>query len=207
VQRLRVSVLLTTALVLAATAASARKEKWVSLFNGKDLSGWHMRHADAHNGWTVENGMLSNTPPSTDLISDQKFRDFNLHYEYMYPAGSNSGVYLRGRYEIQIQDDYGKAPESHINGAIYGVVTPTSNPTRRAGEWQTVDATMLGNRVTVVLNGKKIIDNAPVRLTGAALDDQESEPGPIMLQGDHGKVTFRNIRIRPIGNPFGYIHP
>src|SRR5262249_8002019 len=145
--------------------------------------------------------------PSTDLVSDAKFKDFDLHYEYMYPAGSNSGVYLRGRYEIQIQDDFRKPPESHINGAIYGVVTPSSNPTKRAGSWQTVDTWIVDNRVTVVLNGKKTIDNAAVRVTGGALDDQESEPGPIMLQGDHGKVSFRNIRLRPIENPLGYIHP
>jgi hypothetical protein len=202
-------VLLTTAmLLLIATAAGARhRERWISLFNGKDLSGWHLRHEGAHNGWTVERGLLVNTPPSADLVSDAKFRDFDLHYEYRYPAGSNSGVYLRGRYEIQIQDDFGKAPESHINGAIYGVVTPTSNPTKRAGEWQTVDTRIAGNRATVVLNGTKTIDNAPVRVTGGALDDQESEPGPIMLQGDHGKVSFRNIRLRPIENPLGYIRP
>jgi hypothetical protein len=116
----------------------------------------------------------------------------------MIPAGSNSGVYLRGRYEIQIQDDYGKPLDSHINGAIYGVVTPSSNPARRAGEWQTVDASITGNQVSVVLNGTKIIDKAAVHTTGSALDDHESEPGPIMLQGDHGKVSFRNIRIRPM---------
>jgi hypothetical protein len=194
---------LAAALAMMATAgASARRSgRWISLFNGKDLAGWHARHPNAHNGWTVENGMLVNTPPSTDLVSDAKFRDFDLHYEYMYPAGSNSGVYLRGRYEIQIQDDFGKAPESHINGAIYGVVAPSSNPTKRAGEWQTVDAKMVGDRATVVLNGVKIIDSAKVRPTGAALDENEAEPGPIMLQGDHGKITFRNVRIRPLSSP------
>lgn len=189
------------ALVLAAIGgASARRSgRWISLFNGKDLTGWHLREADAHNGWKAEHGELTNTPPSADLVSDRKFQDFDLHYEYKYPAGSNSGVYLRGRYEIQIQDDYGKAPESHINGAIYGVVTPSSNPTKHAGEWQTVNAHIVGNRVTVELNGVRTIDNAPLRVTGGALDDHESEPGPIMLQGDHGAVTFRNVRIRPIG--------
>jgi hypothetical protein len=183
----------------AAGGISARhSSRWLSLFDGRDLNGWHLREADAHNGWKVDHGTLTNTPPSADLVSDQKFQDFDLHYEYKYPAGSNSGVYLRGRYEIQIQDDYGKAPESHINGAIYGVVTPSSNPTKHPGEWQTVNARMVGNRVTVELNGVKTINDAPVRVTGGALDDHESEPGPIMLQGDHGVVTFRNIRIRPV---------
>jgi hypothetical protein len=186
------------ALAAGAGASARRSRRWVTLFNGKDLSGWHARHADAHNGWTVENGLLMNTPSSTDLISDQKFQDFDLHYEYMIPPRSNSGVYLRGRYEIQIQDDYGKPPESHINGAIYGIVTPTSNPSRHAGEWQTVDARIVADRATVILNGTKIIDNAAVRVTGSALDGQETDPGPIMLQGDHGKITFRNLRLRPI---------
>ena len=188
------------ALAASAGASARRSRRWVTLFNGKDLSGWHVRHADAHNGWKVENGMLVNTPPSTDLISDQKFQDFDLHYEYMIPPGSNSGVYLRGRYEIQIQDDYGKAPESHINGAIYGLVTPRSNPTRPAGQWQTVDARIKGNQATVVLNGVHIINHASLaHPTGGALDDQVGEPGPIMLQGDHGPITFRNLRVRPIG--------
>jgi hypothetical protein len=187
-------------LALAATAAvsAPSKDGWIELFNGKDLSGWHVRHEGSQNGWKVENGMLVNTPPSTDLVSDQKFRDFELHYEYMIPARSNSGVYLRGRYEIQIDDAHGRQPESHQNGAIYGIITPSTNASKPAGEWQTVDAKIVGDRTTVVLNGTKIIDNAQVRLTGAALDDKEAEPGAIMLQGDHGKVTFRSVRIRPL---------
>jgi hypothetical protein len=188
------------ALTTSAGASAKRHEHWVALFDGRDLIGWHLRDANAHNGWKAENGLLVNTPPSTDLISDQKFQDFDIHYEYMYPAGSNSGVYLRGRYEIQIQDDYGKAPEDHINGAIYGLITPSSNPTRHPGEWQTVDARIRGNQVTVVLNGTNIINNATLaHPTGGALDDQVSEPGPIMLQGDHGAISFRNIRVRPVG--------
>jgi hypothetical protein len=195
------SILLAAALALTAAGASARqRDRWISLFNGKDLTGWRLRDANAHNGWSVENGLLVNKPPSTDLISDQKFQDYDIHYEYMYPAGSNSGVYLRGRYEIQIQDDYGKAPESHINGAIYGLVTPSSNPTKPAGQWQTVNARIQGDRVSVELNGVKIITDAPLaHPTGGALDNQVSEPGPIMLQGDHGPISFRNVRVRSIG--------
>jgi hypothetical protein len=199
-QRLRQYILAVSTLVMAATAAvsAPRKDGWIELFNGKDLSGWRLRHESGRNGWKVENGMLVNNPPSTDIVSEQKFRDFELHYEYMVPARSNSGVYLRGRYEIQIDDAHGKAPESHQNGAIYGVVTPSTNASKPAGEWQTVDAKIMGDRVTVVMNGTKTIDNAQIRLTGGALDDKESEPGAIMLQGDHGKVTFRSIRIRPM---------
>jgi Domain of Unknown Function (DUF1080) len=201
VRRFQTALLMAALGLAAAVGASAKqRERWISLFDGKDLSGWHLRDANAHNGWKAENGLLVNTPPSTDLVSDQKFRDFDIHYEYMYPAGSNSGVYLRGRYEIQIQDDYGKAPESHINGAIYGLITPSSNPTRPAGQWQTVDARIRGDQVTVVLNGTRIIrDAALTHPTGGALDDQVGEPGPIMLQGDHGPISFRNIRVRPMG--------
>lgn len=199
-QRVRQYMVAASVLALAATAALAapQKEGWVELFNGKDLSGWRLRHEGGRNGWKVENGMLVNNPPSSDLVSEQKFRDFELHYEYMVPARSNSGVYLRGRYEIQIDDAHGREPDSHRNGGIYGVVTPSSNPSKPAGEWQTVDAKIVGDRATVVLNGTKIIDNAQLRLTGGALDDKEAEPGPILLQGDHGKVTFRSIRIRPV---------
>ena len=201
-RRWQQSVWLAAALALAATAGAAARQRdlWIALFNGKDLTGWHLRVPTAHNGWSVDHGLLVNQTPSTDLVSDQKFQDFEIHYEYMYPPGSNSGVYLRGRYEIQIQDDYGKAPESHINGAIYGLVTPRSNPTKPAGQWQTVDARIKGNQATVVLNGVHIINHAPLaHPTGGALDDQVGEPGPIMLQGDHGPITFRNLRVRPIG--------
>jgi hypothetical protein len=193
--------LLAAVLSLTATlgAAARQRDHWISLFNGKDLTGWHLRDQNAHNGWTAEHGLLVNRTPSADLVSDQKFQDFDIHYEYMYPPGSNSGVYLRGRYEIQIQDDYGKAPESHINGAIYGLVTPSSNPTKHAGQWQTVNARIKGDRVTVELNGVKIIDDASLaHPTGGALDDQVGEPGPLMLQGDHGPISFRNLRLRPI---------
>ena len=198
--RLRQYILATSVLALAAGGAVSAPDKdgWVQLFNGKDLSGWRLRHESERNGWKAENGMLVNTPPSTDLVSDQKYRDFELHYEYMIPPRSNSGVYLRGRYEIQIDDAHGREPESHQNGAIYGVITPSSNASKPAGEWQVVDTKIVGDRATVVLNGTKVIDNAQIRLTGGALDDKEAEPGAIMLQGDHGKVTFRNLRIRPI---------
>jgi len=169
------------------------------LFNGKDLTGWKLRHEGGKNGWKAEDGMLVNTPPSTDLVTEEKFKDFQLHAEYRIPARSNSGIYLRGRYEIQIDDAYGKAPESHQNGAIYGRITPSENASKPAGEWQTVDVTLVGKHVTVVLNGRKTIDHVEIPgPTGGALDDKVDEPGPLMLQGDHGVVSFRNIYIRPL---------
>ena len=111
---------------------------------------------------------------------------------------SNSGVYLRGRYEVQIQDDFGKEPESHRNGGIYGFVTPTSNPAKKAGEWQSLDITLIGRRVTVVLNERRSsIRSRFPGITGGALDSNEGEPGPIMLQGDHEQIYYRNIVITP----------
>jgi 3-keto-disaccharide hydrolase len=194
------------AIVVVVSAATANQSEpsfdrtgYRPLFNGKDLTGWKLRHEGAKNGWTVRDGLLTNTPPSTDLYTEEKFQDFQLHVEYMIPPRSNSGIYLRGRYEIQIMDDAGKPTHNRLNGSIYGRIAPTVNATKPAGEWQTVDATLVGKRVTVVLNGQKIIDNAEIAgPTGAALDDRESEPGPILLQGDHGQVSFRNLYIKPL---------
>lgn len=171
-----------------------------SLFNGKDLTGWKLRHPQGRNGWKAVDGVLVNTPPSSDLVTEEKFKDFRLNLEYRIPPGSNSGIYLRGRYEIQVHDDYGKtALTRHMNGAIYGRIAPTENAARPAGEWQSLEATLVGRRVTVVLNGKKIIDNQVIEgPTGGALDDREEEPGPLMLQGDHGPVEYRNITITPL---------
>jgi hypothetical protein len=111
---------------------------------------------------------------------------------------SNSGVYLRGRYEVQIQDDFGKPAESHGAGGLYGFLTPTTNAIKPAGEWQTYDITFIGRQLTVVLNGQTIIDRQEIPgVTGGAIDSAEGTPGPIMLQGDHGKVWFKNIVITP----------
>ena len=194
----RVFILAASAALIAAGAATAQKA-FHRLFNGRDLAGWHTREAD-RNGWKVEpGGILTNTPPSRDLISDEKFKDFEVHYEYKIPKGSNSGFYLRGRYEIQILDSYGKPPEAHEDGAIYAQFAPSEIACKRPGEWNTVDAKLVGQHVTVIENGKKIIDAELTKgVTGSALDNKESEPGPIYLQGDHGVVSFRNLRIRPL---------
>lgn len=175
--------------------------KPVNLFNGRDLSGWRLRDPNSKNAWVIEDGAITNQPNSTDLISEQKFRDFKLHIEFKMVEKSNSGVYLRGRYEVQIQDDFGKEPESRRNGGVYGFVTPTSNPVKKAGEWQTYDITLIGRRVTVVLNGQTIVDNQEIPgITGGALDSDETDPGPIFLQGDHSKIYYRNITITPARN-------
>ena len=132
------------------------------------------------------------------MVTDRKFTDFKLHAEFRYPKGSNSGVYLRGRYEVQIVDDYGEAADSHGSGGIYGFLTPSVNAAKKPGEWQTLDVTLVGRVVTVVLNGERVIDRQTIPgITGGALDSNEGEPGPIFLQGDHGPVDFRNLSLTP----------
>ncbi len=165
------------------------------------LAAWRARDP-ARNGWRVEDGVLINTPPSSDLITRAEFTDFRLSLEVNVPERGNSGIYLRGRYEVQVQDDYGQAPDSRRMSGIYGQVAPTALPARPAGEWQRFDITLVGRRVTVVLNGVTIHDNVELSgITGGALDSHQGTPGPIMLQGDHGPIRYRNIRITPARAP------
>jgi uncharacterized protein len=174
------------------------------LFNGRDLAGWHVRVTERPNSWSVQNGMLCNTLPpgghGVDLISDEKFKDFIVRYEYQVPPKSNSGFYLRGRHEIQIFDD--GAPDGHdkgLNGDIYNTASCVLKASRKPGQWQTVEARMVGQRITVILNGIKVHDNVLCdHGTGSQLDDNVNEPGPMFLQGDHGAVGFRNIRIKSL---------
>lgn len=168
----------------------------IKLLNGINTDGWHA--SGANNQWKMINGVLTSPQSGSNLITDQKFEDFKLHIEFRYPAGSNSGVYLRGRYEVQVEDNAGKEPSSTYFGGIYGFLTPNEMAAKPAGEWQTYDITLIGRRVTVVANGKTIIaDQIIPGITGGALDSKEGEPGPIMLQGDHGPVEYRNIIITP----------
>ncbi len=168
----------------------------IKLFNGKDLSGWHAQRSD--NQWMVENGVMKSPRSGSNIMTDQKFNDFKLHIEVRFPAGSNSGVYLRGRYEVQVEDNYGKEPASTLFGGVYGFLTPNEMAAKKAGEWNTYDITLVGRRVTVVANGKTIISDQIIPgITGGALDSKEGEPGPIFLQGDHGPVEYRNIVITP----------
>jgi hypothetical protein len=172
--------------------------KPIQLFNGKDLAGWKQRNNNHPNCWVVENGLLTNKTPCADLISDLKFTDFKLHVEFQNVKNGNSGLYLRGRHEVQINDAFGQAADSLRMGGVYGFLKPIANTTKAPGEWQTFDITLIGRRVTVVLNGQTIIENEEIPgITGGALDSNEGEPGPLMLQGDHTKVTFRNITITP----------
>jgi len=173
----------------------------VTLFDGKTLGGWKLRDTSKKNGWAAVNGELAvvETKDNADLVSEQVFQDMKLHIEWSVDAKSNSGVYLRGRYEIQILDnpDAKMALDAHGCGGLYSRVAPKLDATKKAGEWQSYDITFVGRQLKVVLNGQEILDTMAEGVTGGALSPFEGEPGPLMLQGDHGKVRFRNIVVTP----------
>jgi hypothetical protein len=170
----------------------------IALFNGRDRTGWRGRDGRNADCWRVVNGVLEARPPCVDLVTDRRFGDFRLRAEFRFPEGSNSGIYLRGRYEVQIQDDFERALDALRMGGLYGFVTPTVDATRPAGEWQSLEITLLGRYVTVVLNGTTVIDDQEIPgITGGALESDEGSPGPIMLQGDHGAIYFRSIILTP----------
>jgi len=200
-------IILTTVMTLGPLSLNAAdsEEGFRPLFNGKDMTGWKLREPGGYNSWSVQpGGILKNTITSgvhgTDLVTEQKFWNFTVRYEYMTPDDSNSGFYLRGRHEIQILGDYKTGtPSKGGNGAIYDFKAPDRFVTRPGGQWQTAEATIIGNRITVIMNGVKIQDNVLCdRATGGELDGRVNEPGPALLQGNHGTVSFRNIRIKEL---------
>lgn len=172
--------------------------KPLQLFNGNDLTGWHSSDPRLP-AWKVENGTLISPGRGAELISDRKFQDFKLHVEFNCARGSNSGVYLRGRYEVQIEDDPVPEGPSMRTGGVYGFLAPSPEQPRRPGEWQSYDITLVGRMVTIAQNGHTIIDKQEIPgITGGALDSHEALPGPIYLQGSEaGHVSFRNITITP----------
>ena len=186
----------------AVRAPSLRREGepvWgepITLFNGVDLKGWH---AMGENQWTVEEGILRSAKSGSNAVTDLTFSDFKLHIEFRYQKESNSGVYLRGRYEVQIDDSKGMDPLVGHLGAVYGFITPSEMVAKDPGQWQSYDITLRGRMVTVVANNKTIIYNQEIPgITGGAINSKEGEPGPIMLQGDHGPIEYRNIIITPM---------
>lgn len=182
----------------------------ITLFNGIDLSGWKVSRDDKKNGWSVRDGILCNDTPKTDfsaygeyanLRTVAEFEDFTLHIEYRLPAGQggNSGIYLRGLYEVQVTHRDSRMQGINGPGAVFGRVTPTKNAGKAAGEWESYDLTLVDRHISVVLNGERVIDNQPVEgCTGGALHSDVTSPGPIYLQGDHTSVQYRNIVLRPV---------
>jgi hypothetical protein len=183
---------------LATTGAPEWGEP-VTLFDGETLDGWSLRDPDAKNGWAVVDDELAVVEPegNADLVSDSVFQDMKLHLEFNVEPHSNSGVFLRGRYEIQILDDPEMTGDTHGCGALYSRIAPSKDATKPAGEWQTFDITLVGRQLSVVLNGEEIVSGTVEGITGGAINPFEGEPGPLMLQGDHGKVRFRNIVVTP----------
>lgn len=180
----------------------------VTLLNGRDLSGWRLTNPNQPNGWSVQDGVLINRPVQQEgkpklhygnLRTDAEFEDFRLALEFRVPENGNSGVYLRGIYEIQVADSFGKPADSHGLGGLYSRITPTENAAKPAGEWQTMVLTLVDRHVTVVLNGKTVINNQPAPgCTGGALGSDPFRPGPIYLQGDHTGVDYRNLVLTPV---------
>ena len=168
--------------------------KSMPIFNSKNLDGWQAFGAE--NQWIIENGVMKSPKSGANIKTTLTFNDFKLHVEFRVPKGSNSGVYLRGRYEVQIMDSFGKEPSVGELGAIYGFIQPLEISAKQADEWQSYDITLIGRVVTVALNGKTIIfKNEIPGITGGAIDSNEAEAGPIMFQGDHGPIEFRNVMI------------
>ena len=175
-------------------------DKPVKLFNGSNLDNWEPIGNVENNGWKVIDGVMTNTAGggSANIVCKEKFRNFKAHIEFRVPEHGNSGIYLRGRHEIQVAATAGQDPSWHMCGALYSRIAPNVNASRLAGEWQTFDITLIENYLTVVHNGQVIIDNEEVEGgTGGMLDVNENEPGPIYLQGDHGPIEYRKITIWP----------
>ncbi len=185
-------------------SAAEKKDGFKLLFDGKTMNGWKYRRDDGKRSWSVQNGMLVNTlgkdEHGTDILTEEKFRDFTVRFEFQVPPNSNSGFYLRGRHEIQVFDDYksGK-PTAGGNGAIYNLKPVSLFASRKPGQWQEAEVTIVGQKITAILNGVKTHDSVECpKGTGGQLDDNVDQPGPILLQGDHGAVGFRNLRIKAL---------
>jgi hypothetical protein len=177
------------------------KQKPVELFNGHDLAGWRVTAPNrALSEWKAGGGTMKNGEgKAPDIASDQKFWNFDLHIEFRVATHSNSGVGLRGRYEVQIYGDHGEPVSKHSNGALYSRIAPAVNATLPPEAWQVFDIRFIGREVTVKLNGKTLIDKRDVEgYTAMATDPNEDQPGPITLQGDHGLVEFRKVTVTPL---------
>jgi len=171
----------------------------IKLFNGKDLSGWKALVPDAEMKWTVKDGILRNAPPTTDIISEQSFWNYTLHIDFRIVDKSNSGIGLRGRYEIQIADDYGKPAGTHGAAALYSRIAPSVNASKPAGEWQSYDIRLVGRTLTVVHNGQKVLDKVEIEgLTAIANNADEDKPGPFIVQGDHSYVEIKSFVVTPL---------
>ena len=180
----------------------------IHLFNGKDLTGWRLTDPKAVSGWSVRDGLLVNNPHQEEgqphknygnLRTEREFNDFNLKVEVKVSPHENSGVYVRGIYEVQVADTYGRPTDPHNMGAVYSRIKPIVNAEKPPGQWQTLDITFVDRHITVILNGTRVIDNEAVAgCTGGALWSDVSRPGPIYLQGDHTGIQYRSLDLKPV---------
>ncbi len=178
---------------------SWKKGNPISLFNGTDLTGWKLTDSESVRGWSVKDGLLVNSDKAPDIVTKEKFWNFELHAEFKVGPKSNSGIALRDRYEVQIWEDHGRPLDGHSMGALYSRIVPSEPASKPAGEWQTMDIRLVGRIVTVKLNGKTIIDKKEIEgLTAMAHDSNEAAPGPLSIQGDHGLVEFRKLVLTPL---------
>ena len=176
-----------------------KKGEPVSLFNGHDLTGWQALAPNRPLGWSVRDGAIWNVAGTNNLVSEKKYWNFALHAEFRVGPRGNSGIGLRGRYEVQIIDDFDRPASPHTTGAIYSRIAPSMNASDLPGEWQTLDIRLVGRQASVVLNGIRVIEKQTIEgLTAIAIDANEAEPGPIVLQGDHGPIEFRKIILYPL---------
>ncbi len=184
--------------------------KPVELFKKNSLEGWTMVNSGSKSAWSIENGVLINDPvqPETgrhirygNLRTVGEYEDFRLTTDVSVDLHGNSGIYLRGIYEVQVMESYGMFKDPHHMGAVYSRITPSEAVERAPGKWQTLDITLVDRHITVILNGTKIIDNEPLLgCTGGALWSNEFRPGPLYLQGDHSAVKYRNMVLTPVVN-------
>jgi hypothetical protein len=171
----------------------------IALFNGKDLTGWKALNPSVEMKWTVKDGVLRNDPPTTDIVSERSFWNYKLHTDFRIVEHSNSGIGLRGRYEIQILEDYGKPPNTHSAAALYSRIAPSVNASKPVGEWQSYDIRLVGRQLTVVHNGVKVLDKVEIEgLTAIADNADESQPGPFIVQGDHSYVEIKSFVVTPL---------
>lgn len=168
------------------------------LFNGKNLDGWQPLGNPANSHWTVKDGQLVNEAKGANLRSTREFTDFKVHFEVNCPDDANSGFYLRGRYEVQLEyEPLDHNPPERRIGSIYGRIAPKGDLARTPGKWETFDITLVGRTVTIVRNGKTTVDHQEIDgITGGAMNANEADPGPFYIQGDHtGGLMFRNITV------------
>ena len=180
-----------------AAASAAIESK--PLFDGTGLNGWRPREPDKANTWGAVSGVLLNTATGSDLVTAESFGDFEFLCEYKLQAHGRGGIFLRGRYEICLEDDSGSAPGFQSSGAIRSLICPGENAAMKADKWQALDVTVTGKTVTVILNGKKVIPEIMLpHPTAGALDTNADQPGPIMLKGGSKAVAYRNLHIKPL---------